>query len=250
MPITAPPVRRIELGHAFNLRDIGGYATPAGVTRWRNVYRADGVHRLTPEDAIRLREGLGVRIVLDLRTLDERAAGGTFECEGVTTIHLPVLRSTWDGLVLDEATSAAEFLTQRYLAMLEEGAEAIAVAMQVIARTPMRPILFHCSAGKDRTGVIAALLLDVLGVGDDDIAADYTMSAEAMDRLVAWVRENRPEAIDAMTAQPAAFLAAPAAAMHRFLHEMRARYGSAAVYLRGAGVDRSVLDALQRDLVE
>lgn len=247
---TSAPARRIELGHAFNLRDIGGYTTSdGGVTRWRQVYRADGVHRLTPEDATRLRDELGVRTVLDLRTTTERDTGGCYECEGVTTVHLPVLRNTWDGMVPDDATSPAEFLQQRYLQMTDQGAAAISAALEIIAAR-RHPVLFHCSAGKDRTGVVAALLLDLLGVSDDEIAADYAMSAEAMDRLVAWVTEHHPEAVDAMTAQPAAFLAAPGDAMHGFLAAMRRRHGSIPLYLLSIGVSRSALDALQRDLVD
>jgi protein-tyrosine phosphatase len=251
MEAIAAPTRRIELGHAFNLRDIGGYGTASGgTTKWRRVYRADGVHRLTPGDAVRLREELGVTMVMDLRTADERDSGGVYECEGVTTVHLPVLRKTWEGLDLDEAASPADFLTRRYLEMTEQGAGAIGAAMEIISSNGGRPVLFHCSAGKDRTGVVAALLLELLGVGDDDIAADYAMSAEAMDRLVTWIKEHRPEAMDAMNAQPAAFLAAPDAAMHSFLAEMRNRHGSIPVYLRTIGVSRAALDSLQSDLVD
>lgn len=62
--------------------------------------------------------------------------------------------------------------------------------------------MFHCSAGKDRTGVLAALVLDVLGVPDHQIAADYHLSALAMDQLVAWLVDNRPDLVDTMAQQP------------------------------------------------
>ncbi|HEX4978849.1 MAG TPA: tyrosine-protein phosphatase [Acidimicrobiales bacterium] len=245
----AHPARRIELGHAFNLRDIGGYATGTGATAWRRVFRADGVHRLSAVDAVRLREQLGVRTVIDLRTFAERETSGCFACDGVATIHLPMLRKTWDGEVTDDDEPEA-FLAGRYLLMLEEGREAIAAAMEIVASPHRRPVLFHCSVGKDRTGVLAALLLELLGVGDDDIAGDYALSAEAMERLRDWARLHQPAALDAMTAQAAAILTAPVEAMHRFLDELRRRHGSAEGYLSAAGVPSRAISALRRDLVD
>ena len=98
--------------------------------------------------------------------------------------------------------------------------------------------MFHCAAGKDRTGVVAAIVLDVLGVRDDDIATDYSLEPARDGPLPAWILETYPEAADAMSDQPQAFLAAPAEAMHLFLAGLRERHGSVDDYVASLGVGR------------
>jgi len=223
---------------AFNVRDLGGLHTIAGDTVRRGVaYRADGLHRLPVEEIERL-SSLGVRTVVDLRTVGEIDAAASLAADGIAVVHLPVLREVWpqDAFGSDAATDAVTFLVERYLEMLEEGAPAIAAIFDLLAAEASRPLAFHCSAGKDRTGVIAALLLSLLGVPDDDIAEDYTTSAVAMEKLVEWVRSQRPEAADAMAQQPAVFLACPPEAMHVFLARIRERWGSVERYLDSIGV--------------
>lgn len=242
------PVRHIACEGAFNVRDLGGYETLDGRrVRWRRVYRADGLHRVPLAEERSLDE-LGWRTVLDLRTIAE-VEGGAFRCEGVEVVHLPVLRESWEARAFVDAEPVA-FLVSRYLEMLEEGSSALAGAVQILASAERLPAVFHCSAGKDRTGVLAALLLSTLGVDDVDIAADYHLSAIAMDRLMAWVRETHPEAIDLMAQQPAQLLACPPEAMLDLLERVRNRYGSAAGYLLDAGVPHSTIDALRASLLE
>lgn len=232
---------------AFNVRDLGGLRTMAGETLRRGVvYRADGLHRLPIEEVERL-ASLGVRTVVDLRTAGEIDVAASMAAEGITVVHLPVLREVWaherfDG---DAVSDAVTFLVERYLEMLEEGTEAIRAIFGLVAAAESRPLAFHCSAGKDRTGVIAALLLSLVGVPDDDIAEDYTTSAAAMDKLVEWIRAQRPEAADAMAQQPAVFLSCPPEAMHVFLARVRDRWGSVEGYLEGIGVDEATRTAVR-----
>ena len=243
------PLRHISADPAFNLRDLGGYATASGqTTRWRALFRADGLHRVTPDVATFVEE-LGLRTVIDLRTAAE-LEWGTFGHSAVQWIHLPVLRETWEGSSFDDEPDPADFLAARYLEMLEEGAPALASALQLLASTEVLPAVFHCSAGKDRTGVLAALVLALLGVSDEDIAADYHLSEPAMDRMVEWLRVHRPEAIDHMAQQPAAFLACPPEAMLRFLDAMRDRHGSTQAYLREIGVGEDVGATLRDRLLD
>jgi protein-tyrosine phosphatase len=224
---------------AFNVRDLGGLRTIGGeVLRRGVVYRADGLHRLPPDEIRRL-AALGVRTVVDLRSAGELATAASIEAEDIVVLHLPVLRDTWshDAFADGERTvDAVSFLVDRYLEMLDEGAAAIGSVFELLGTEGCRPLAFHCSAGKDRTGVIAALLLASVGVADDDIADDYTTSAAAMAKLVDWVRTQRPEAADAMARQPAAFLSCPPEAMHVFLARVRLRWGSVDRYLDSIGV--------------
>lgn len=241
--------RHLHCAGVFNLRDLGGYPTADGrTTRWRTLFRADGLHRAEPGDAI-LR-GISWRTVLDLRTAAERDAGH-YASDGVDTVHLPVLRDAWDADALAaETEDAAKFLTARYLEMAEVGAPAIAAAFELLAASARLPAVFHCSAGKDRTGVLAALVLDAMGVEDDVIAADYHLSAVAMDRLVAWVRTTRPEIAEHMARQPAAFLECPPEAILGFLNALRARHGSARGYLHDIGISHETVDTLRHVLLE
>jgi protein-tyrosine phosphatase len=213
--------------------------------RWRTVFRADGVHRLTIDDIA----PLGVRTVLDLRTPDELDERGHFTHDSVGYHHLPILQSTWDRDALDAQLDAADFLSHRYLEMLDEGGDAIGRALRILADPSSLPLVFHCAAGKDRTGVVAAIVLDLLGVDDDDIADDYSLSRLGMDRFRAWVIDTYPGAADAMSDQPQAFLAAPTEAMHLFLAGLRDRHGSVARYVASVGIGSDVIESVRENLL-
>ncbi len=229
----------------FNVRDLGGLAAMGGSTLRRGVaFRADGLHRLPPEEIERL-SGLGVRTVVDLRSDGELEVAASVAADGIVVLHLPVLRHVWSHDSLDESDDAVSFLVDRYLEMLDEGATAIAAVFELVATEGCRPVAFHCSAGKDRTGVVAALLLATCGVSDDDIADDYQTSSAAMEKLVDWIREHRPEAADAMARQPAAFLSCPPEAMHVFLARVRKQWGSIAGYLASIGIDGTTISAVR-----
>ena len=245
------PERHLALESIFNFRDLGGYETSDGrAVRWRRVYRADGVHRLGGDDLERVR-ALGIRTVLDLRTDGEVEARGRFPVDAhpVAYHHLPLLEATWDPRTLNADTPAARFLADRYLDMLVEGAAAIAAALHLLGDAGSYPLLFHCAAGKDRTGVLAATVLSLLGVADDDIARDYALSREGMGRMTTWLEENAPEAVDAMADQPAAFLSAPPAAMRLFLDSMRSRHGSMQDYAEAIGIAEDLLHRVRENLL-
>lgn len=243
--VTALPTRHVVCDNAFNVRDLGGYRTFDGrAVRWRRLFRADGLHRVAGEDLAEL----GLRTVIDLRTPAEVEIG-THESRA-QLVHLPVLQETWDPTSVVDAVDATGFLVDRYLEMLDVGAPAFAAAVEILASADRLPAVFHCSAGKDRTGVLASLVLAVLGVSDHQIAADYHLSALAMDQLVAWLAANRPDLVDVMAAQPQHFLECPPEAMLELLDRLRARYGDAESYLLGAGVSSRTLDALRYAMLE
>ena len=239
--------RHIEHERVFNLRDLGGYPTTDGRnTKWATLFRGDGLHRLDAADCTTL----GLKTVLDLRTDHEVTERGRLEVDGVDWHHLPVIRTTWEADWWTEASTPERFLADRYLSMLDEGAPALADALRTLARPERLPAAFHCAAGKDRTGVLAALVLALLGVDDDTIAGDYGLSRLGMDRLVEWIRATYPDRLDTMADQPAVFLDAPDAAMHLFLEELRAAHGSVEGYVGSIGVGHDVVVALQANLLE
>jgi protein-tyrosine phosphatase len=238
--------RHIPHDVVFNLRDLGGYEAADGRTvRWRTLFRGDGVHRLTPEAFAEL----GIRTVLDLRTEAEIAERGRAE-GGHDWHHLPVLRTVWEPSWLTDELTVERFLADRYLVMLEEGAESLGTALRLLADPERLPAVFHCAAGKDRTGVLASLVLALVGVDDDVIAADYGLSRLGMDRMVEYVRVTYPERFDSMADQPAAFLDAPEAAMRLFLADLRSRHGSVVGYAESVGAGLDVVEALQANILE
>jgi len=243
--------RRITLERAFNFRDLGGYAAETGQTvRWSRVYRADGIHRIEGADLARV-AALGIRTVLDLRTRGELTDHGRVQTEAIDASyqHLPLLEQVWERDLLVAEMDAVDFLAGRYLAMLDQGASSIISALEMIGDPDRLPLVFHCSAGKDRTGVLAAVLLSVLGVSDDDIAADYALSRAAMREMSEWVRTERPDSFESMAAQPPAFLDAPPLAMRRFLALARTTYGSLTDYVIASGLGTDDVTELRTTLL-
>jgi protein tyrosine/serine phosphatase len=240
--------RRVVLENVFNLRDLGGYGGADG----RRVvdgqlFRADGLNRLSEGDAAVVRD-LGIRTVVDLRTRYEREEWGSAPTDllGASALHLPIISELWPAYEETDDHDPVAYLIERYHEMTVEGAPSFATLLGLLARdVDAVPLVFHCSAGKDRTGVTAALILGLLGVSDDQIAADYAHTAPAMDDLLAWVRRQSPEAADSMTDQPRTFLSCPEEAMSGFLLELRRRFGSVEGYVESIGVDASTVEALR-----
>ena len=215
------PRRNVELVGVYNFRDLGGYVTDDGRSvRWRTLFRADGLGRLTAGDLETLRP-IALKTVVDLRRARELDERGRFPVESypVAFHHLPVMDTTWDReLARSENLPATEFLHRAYTAMLVEGAPRFADAFRVLSGPDALPAVFHCAAGKDRTGLLAALVLGALGVDAPDIVADYALTQATMERFVERIRSESPDA-SLIDAAPQVFFAAEPAAMTRVLAE-------------------------------
>jgi protein-tyrosine phosphatase len=242
--------RVVPLFAVHNFRDLGGYPTNDGRhTRWRTLYRADGLYRLTPDDA-NIVMNLGVRTVVDLRTNNEVRERGTFPVNDhdVAYHHLPIIDATWGETQTPEFDDAVDFLVYAYREMLAEAAPRFADAINLLSQQSVLPAVFHCAAGKDRTGILAALVLGVLGVDESIIAADYGLTRSATTRLRAWARQHQPELADLYDGMPPRFTAADPRAMAIILNDITSRYGSVRNYVREIGVSddavRALVDAL------
>jgi protein-tyrosine phosphatase len=241
------PTRNVVLDGVFNFRDLGGYPTrDARSLRWRTLFRADGLGRLTVDDLETLRP-IALKTVVDLRTtreIDERGRF-PFETYPVAFHHLSVVDSTWDrAQARIDDLPATEFLHRAYTTMLAEGAERFAAVFGLLAGTDALPAVFHCAAGKDRTGLLAALLLGALGVEAHDVVADYALTQATMDRFLERVRSEDPGA-SLVDAAPQAFFAAEPAAMARVLDDIEQSHGSVRDFVRGIGVEADVLERLE-----
>jgi len=247
------PERLVVLEGVHNFRDLGGYTTEDGrVTRWRTLYRADGLNRLTPADVEVLRP-LGLRTVIDLRT-DRELERGRFPLDvyPLSFHHLPVVDVTWDPTPsADEPTDPTEFLLAQYPLLLASGEPLFAKAFHLLAVPGALPAVFHCAAGKDRTGIAAALILGVLGVQDDDIVADYAMTGGNMDPLLASWRNAGLLPADGSfpPGLSRTFFDTPPEVMRSFLDTLHREHGSIAGYVASLGVDSATREALGRVLL-
>ncbi|HUY22628.1 MAG TPA: tyrosine-protein phosphatase [Acidimicrobiales bacterium] len=229
--------RQLDLAGCHNFRDLGGYPVAGGGhTRWRTLFRADGLARLTEEDLVVLGE-LGVVTVIDLRTPLEAEVRGRFPAgvDGVRLHHLP-LTDTLPGEEDAPEWGAADFVTARYRGMLTEGAGSVAQALRLLAEPANLPAVFHCSVGKDRTGVLAAVILGVLGAHDADIVDDYALSAVPMTRILEGLRREYPDATEVVERYAPVILSVQPDAMAGFLAGVRQDHGTFDGLARALGV--------------
>ncbi|MGI5522955.1 tyrosine-protein phosphatase [Micromonospora sp. CA-259024] len=240
--------RQISLPATFNFRDVGGYLGDGGRTvRHGRLYRSDSLHRLTEQDQGAF-AAIGIRTVIDLRRPTEVERDGRVPAyQGLTYRHIHPEHADWAGVPHEEGASLARYLADRYADLAQTGTAGLAEAIGLIADSANAPVVVHCVAGKDRTGIVCALTLAVLGVDDADIAADYALSTEASARYSAWLAATDP---DVVADVPAPFLASPAEAMQIFLNELREGHGSIEDYLRHAGVTDEQLAALRDHLLD
>jgi protein-tyrosine phosphatase len=245
------PDRILPLDGVFNFRDLGGYRTDDGQTvRWRTLFRADGLGRLTDDDVEALRP-LRLRTVVDLRTERELAERGAFPVDAypVTFHHLSVLDQTWDQeAARRENLPPHEFLHRAYTSMLDEGSERFAAAFELLSAPGALPAVFHCAAGKDRTGLLAALVLGALGVSRDHVVEDYALTERMMHRFLDVMRDD-PARAAAIDAAPPAFFAADPAAIGMVLDDIERDHGSVRGYVRAIGVTDAALARLDTALL-
>ncbi len=243
--------RLIALDAVHNFRDMGGYPAADGqTTRWRTLFRADGLYRLAGDDLEVVRE-LGLRTVIDLRTPLELAERGTFpqDLHPVDFHHVPVIDSTWQFLEESATDDAVAFLEWAYHDMLRQGPERFAQAIEHLSQVDALPAVFHCAAGKDRTGVLAMLLLGSLGVPHEYIVADYALTAQGVERMRVWAQRESPELWARMADSPSAFMAAVPEAMSRVIDSI-CHDGTIREFTLSLGVTPAALDRLAAQLLE
>ena len=242
-----PYPRKLAFSSTYNFRDVGGYAGLDGRTvRWRRLFRADALHRLKDDDWAAFSE-LGVRTVLDLRREFEVTEYGRIaEYEGLDYRNLKLQHVDWKDVPHPDDVAHERWLADRYLNFTEDGHEALHTALSVIADSSAAPVVVHCMAGKDRTGVTCALTLSLIGVSDEDIAADYALTTAAMQSLVEYLQVHNPTAVEGQEHM----FDSPAEAMRLFLHDLRERHGSVESYVRSIGLKDEQVAAMRAHLLE
>jgi protein-tyrosine phosphatase len=239
--------RIIALEGAVNFRDLGGYATTDGQrTRWRVLFRADGLSELTEPDLVIMRE-LGIRTVIDLRTGHElEQSRFDVDAHPVEFHHFPFIKSLTN---VEDFNRAPGFLGAQYREMLEDAAPQIVGALAALAAPDARPAVFHCTAGKDRTGLLSALVLSLLGVPEDTVVADYALSGAAMARLRAKLVVKYPDGKLLIEDSDAILSADPANMIALFAH-LKERFGTVTEYATTIGVPDEVVARLRQAMLE
>jgi hypothetical protein len=252
-----PPDRRLNWEACFNVRDLGGYPTyGGGRTRWRRFLRADNLRRLTPGGCATL-VAYGVRTVVDLRAPFELridpspfAPPCTIPC-APAYLHLPLLTYADLGDATTAAIDDAPTLDAMYDLLLDHCRGQIAAIFRAIAAAPDGGVLVYCHAGKDRTGLITALALELAGVPRGVIAEEYALSERCLQPLYAAQFHSETDAAKRATlerqlrsplntARPDTMLAT--------LTYLERRHRGVAGYLRASGIEPQELASVRTRL--
>lgn len=235
--------RRLAMDGPSNFRDLGGYPTLDGSwTRWGRVFRSDGLHTLSDADHD-VMVALGITTVFDLRSHAEVELAPDRLPSGVRHVHLPMSSDVAQGRsMLDRILDGdlpkfdEDDMADGYLRMLEGFPEFLAEMLHAVADGER--VLFHCTAGKDRTGITAMTMLGLAGVADGDILDDYEVSAryrahsaEGTNWFAERIREAGYDPDDYH-----AMWGSPRPVMRKALDGLRQRWGDHDGYVRSIGV--------------
>ncbi len=244
------PRRVLHWDACYNVRDVGGYDTVDGRrTRWGALLRGDNLCRLTHEGQAAL-VAHGMRTIIDLRSPSEQIAPHPFADPNghdglLTYLNLPLLDER-------DSTGMAEInadpsLQKLYAVILHRYGARVARVMKAVAEAPAGGVLVHCHAGKDRTGVVAALLLALAGVPADTIAEDYALSDGLLQPLYATTPlSGGPASIKRDTV--AQQLSSPSGVMLATLTHLDTMYGSVRAYLEAQGASTRDMERIKERL--
>lgn len=247
------PRRRIEIDGAYNVRDIGGYETEDGrTTRWQTFLRADNVSTLPQYSQDTLTSSVGLKTVIDLRRqveIDGQPDNVLGRSPSVRYHNVDIVGDmAFDQI---ESEKPRDIIHASYRNMLDRRGRKFGEALRVMARPGALPAMYHCMGGQDRTGLISALLLGLVGVPKETIAADYTLTAEY--RIFAYLGPN-PEIPNADPADytPEAYRArnCPPEVMLDTLEYIDDRHGGIEAFVRSTGLTDDDIAALRAALVE
>ena len=244
------PERHIWLESCFNFRDMGGYTTESGATlQWRRLFRSGQPGLMTAQDAAVVRDTLGVRTVIDLREpgAAQDAEQGLLTQPPVHHHSVPMIDS------LDEWFSKVKkpsSLEEDYLTILRHptAAKKIAEAVTHIAEGLPHSVVFHCTMGKDRTGILAMVLLGSLGVPDEQIIEDFVLTELDLGRAMQWLRQDAARARRIKSLPEWTFEASPDT-MKAVLESLKREFGSIRGYAAAQGVSESVFQKLESSLL-
>lgn len=242
------PQRQLKWPNCYNVRDLGGLPiADGGVTQFGRIVRSDIPARLTAEGR-RMMWVYGIRTVLDLRTpwqtVEEPSNLAQLEDAPRLPTYINISIETYKPDVSTEISTAGS-RKQVYCIMLDHYPEQIKLILEAIATAREGGILIHCHAGKDRTGIVSALLLSLVGVPDAEICRDYAQSQDCLWPL--W-EQIVDEADGLDDVNPFMRPVATEEAMRYVLAHLEKQYGSVQGYLAATGVAEEVMATVRQRL--
>lgn len=251
--------RHIPFENGYNFRDVGGYRTHHGRTvRWGRLFRSADPCYMTKQDAERARDVLGIRTMIDLRSdwEAETFGSGPLAQPPVRYYNIPLFGSSRPVPGIARTVNPPLTLPESYLRRLRSPQfwERLAGILALILESDACPLVFHCVGGKDRTGILAAVVQGILGVADEDIIADYAMTEQciapsAVDELRRAHLQSNPQLAQLYKQVPPDFFHARPETMEEVLEAVHQEHGSMRDYAAARGVSAQVLQRLEDELL-
>lgn len=247
--------RIIPFEEILNFRDLGGYAGRGGKNiAWRKLYRSGSLLHMGEADKTRLKNELHIKTVIELASPDDvkkRQEIRLLEEIGAQYYHIafrpdmPDYYKTEMAMYVNHTTMGDVYLGR----LKHKGFERrLMQTLEIIAEERHLPLLFHCAVGKNRSGILAALLLNALGVSDEDIIADYALSDSSMEAIKKSI-VNDPATTEEVRNLPDFTWRAVPESMEAFLAGLKTEYGGAAGYLKQHGADKTLVKRLEKALL-
>lgn len=244
--MNASRAQELRIEGLVNVRDLGGLRAQDGrVIRSRQVIRSDNPKGMTDQGQLDLANIVAPELVVDLRmVLEVTHEGYTIGHTPARMIHLPMLPQS--GITPEQVEAGgADNLVDDYVRQLEANAQSIIEALRLMSNPVNRPLVVHCTAGKDRTGVVIAMLLDILGVAHETIVADYHVTSTNMGPIIERIRNAQVFKDNGLATAPDWIFASEPETMRMFLAIMTKTYGSAEGWARAKGLDAADITRLR-----
>ena len=248
--MTTSRAEELRIDGLVNVRDLGGLHTRDGRTvRSRQVIRSDNPKGMTDKGQEDLAEVVAPALVVDLRmVLEVEREGYTIGHDPARVVNLPMLPQS--GVTPEQIEAgAADNLVEDYARQIEVNAVPIIEALRLIADPGNRPVVVHCTAGKDRTGLVVAMLLDILGVEHEVIVADYHVTTANMAPILERIRSAQVFKDNGLAAAPDWIFESEPATMRAFLARMTEGYGGAEQWALAKGLTAAEIAQLRDTLL-
>jgi protein-tyrosine phosphatase len=244
--------RALVVDGLLNVRDLGGLTTGDGRrVRSGRVVRSDNLRGLTDAGAVALVRDVAPRLVVDLRTEQEcaREGRGLAEVPHVRYVNLPLQPKA--ALSPEQvAAGLATNLFDDYVLQIRDNGDQLLAAVELLAAEGSLPAVVHCTAGKDRTGVLVALLLELIGVEREQVVADYAETTGNMPDILARIRSSPFFRGNGLAAAPEWIFGSDPATMRALLGWLDDEFGGVESWAASAGLPRAAVQRLRAELLE
>jgi protein-tyrosine phosphatase len=245
-----PYSREFSFDAIINFRDLGGYQTHDGhQVAWRKLFRSGDINGMTGNDLGRLKADLNLTTVVNLvrgRELLYQQEINLLNDAGIKYFSVPFLSYRQEELQKVFSNMGEVYL---FRVSHTDYVRKVIEAMYILAEPANHPLLFHCGIGKDRSGLLAAFVLSILGVADADIINDYCLSAQYMKDVVNRIMSD-PGTSDDVRKLPAYTWEAAPESMELLLSTLKREYGSIQQFIVEHGAEPVLIDSLKRSLLK